>query len=78
MAEKAKQPWDELAFIMAFESGERVCEHCLVDGFQHLVDNGHAWTLQGVYGRTAAALIKRGLVKDTHGVLASQEREALH
>lgn len=66
MAEK----WDELKFIMAFESGE-CCDDCLIDGFQHLVDNGHAWSLQGMYGRTAEALIQQGLVKDTHGWLAA-------
>ena len=51
---------DEVDFIMAFEAGE-VDEEMLVEGFQMLIDNGHAWTLQGMYGRVATALIERGL-----------------
>lgn len=57
-----EKEWDELDFIMRLEGGELDSEEELVEGFQHLVDNGHAWTLQGVYGRTAMALIKQGLV----------------
>ena len=61
MSKSDERPWDELGFIMDFEGGELTDEQ-LIDGFQHLVDNGHAWTLQGMYGRTAQALIEQGLV----------------
>ena len=52
--------FDLLAFIMDFENGE-VSQERLVEGFQHLIDTGEAWTLQGSYGRTAISLIEQGL-----------------
>ncbi len=47
--------------IIAYESGEME-EDEMIALFQRLVDDGTAWTLQGHYGRTAAALIEAGLV----------------
>lgn len=47
--------------IIAFEQGE-LDEDETIDLFQRLVDNGMAWRLQGVYGRTAVRLIEAGLV----------------
>jgi hypothetical protein len=54
-----KEQFDELSFIMNWEEGLCTDEET-IDGFQHLIDNGHAWTLQGCYGRTARALIEGG------------------
>jgi hypothetical protein len=48
--------------IMAFEDGT-ISQDRKVTMFQHLVDTGHAWTLQGFYGREACQLIVAGLVK---------------
>lgn len=48
--------------IIAYEQGE-LDEDGVIELFQELVDSGLAWKLQGHYGRTAVALIERGLVK---------------
>lgn len=59
MPDTNEKPFDEFEFIMNYESGDCNDEQ-LIDGFQHLIDNGHAWTLQGHYGRMAANLIDAG------------------
>lgn len=48
-------------YIVAWESGE-LDDDKTIELFQHLVDTGKAWTLQGFYGRTAIAMIEEGLV----------------
>jgi hypothetical protein len=53
--------FSEVDAIIAFECGE-LDEDGVIELFQHLVDNGHAWSLQGSYGRTAKALIEAGYV----------------
>jgi hypothetical protein len=59
---KTKEKFDEVGAIIAFEQGE-LGEQESLELFQHLVDNGHAWQLQGSYGRTANDLIEAGLIK---------------
>ena len=51
--------FDTVDFIMRFE-GDGMPEDELIDGFQHLIDSGMAWSLQGSYGRMAVALIEAG------------------
>lgn len=47
--------------IIKYESGE-LTQSETVELFQKLVDSGHAWKLQGHYGRVANILIEAGLV----------------
>jgi hypothetical protein len=70
MTTQQEKPFDEVNFIMAYEGGE-LDEAATVDGFQHLIDSGIVWDLQGHYGRTAAALIKAGLCHSVQAKAAS-------
>lgn len=47
--------------IVRYEEGE-MCDDEVIELFQHLVDTGMAWQLQGSYGRTAAHLLKEGYI----------------
>ena len=46
--------------VMRFEEGDMDDDE-LIEFFQSLIDSGDAWRLQGMYGRTAMALIEDGL-----------------
>lgn len=59
-ARQIERHFDAVSFIMAFES-EDMDEADVVEGFQHLIDEGTVWHLQGSYGRMAAHLIDAGL-----------------
>lgn len=47
--------------ILAFEAGE-LDETETIELFQHLIDTGLAWSLQGSYGRTAMRMLEAGYV----------------
>jgi hypothetical protein len=40
---------------------EAESEEQVIEAWQHLIDTGLCWQLQGFFGRTAAALIERGI-----------------
>lgn len=54
--------WSTYAACAAIEGfdGEEHDEDEILEAWQHLIDSGAAWQLQGFYGRTAAALIEAG------------------
>ena len=56
-----------LDLIISYESGT-LDEESILELFQHLIDTGLAWSLQGHYGRTANMLIE-------HGVCTAHNRE---
>ena len=56
--------YDHVGAIIEYECGEGDDVRTL-ELFQNLVDTGLAWQLQGHYGRTATALIERGVVADS-------------
>lgn len=58
--------------IIAYESGE-LDDNGVIDLFAELIKNGMAWTLQGHYGRTAAALIDGGYLSKTGDILCCIE-----
>lgn len=59
----ATEQFDLVGEIIAFESGDTDDDR-VITLFQHLVDTGMAWTLQGTYGRIARDLINAGLVTE--------------
>lgn len=52
---------DIVEALIALDEGT-LDEDQMLELFQHLVDTGMAWSLQGRIGRTAADLIEAGLV----------------
>lgn len=51
--------YDHVSNIIAYEEGDLDHEQT-VKLFQHLLDTGIVWQLQGHYGRTAKAMLEAG------------------
>lgn len=58
-ATKLDRPYDVTGAIIAYEQDE-LDRSEVIELFQHLVNTGLAWSLQGHYGRTASALLEAG------------------
>ena len=61
-AKCVRDEYDLVGNIMAYESSGLGGDE-IITLFQHLVDTGFAWSLQGHYGRTAHTLIAAGYVQ---------------
>jgi hypothetical protein len=56
-----ERKWDTFSACMVAEGVDEVSsEEEYLSAWQYLVDTGVVWSLQGFYGRTAAALIEAG------------------
>lgn len=58
--------YDVVGAMMRYEQGDS-SEEEMLELFQHLVDTGTAWKLQGSYGRTAQALLDNGMISAPKG-----------
>ena len=47
--------------VMIAEGVESATEEEQIEAWQHLIDTGLAWSLQGCFGRTASQLIEQGI-----------------
>lgn len=67
--------YDHVGAIMAHEQGE-LSDGETLDLFAYLLRTGLAWSLQGHYGRTAAALLEAGYLNrdGSDGPLAAEVR----
>lgn len=52
-----------VAIAEGFCEGENATEEQQIEAWQHLIDTGMCWTLQGWFGRTAACLIEAGICR---------------
>lgn len=56
------EKYDVAGAIIAFESDLMDDADDVITLFQHLVDTGLAWQLQGSYGRLAESMIDNGVI----------------
>jgi hypothetical protein len=52
---------DSVTAVMIAEGCDEASEEKQIEAWQHLIDTGLCWQLQGWFGRTAMALIEQGV-----------------
>lgn len=52
---------DNCTAVMIAEGVNEVSEEMQIEAWQHLIDTGLCWQLQGFFGRAATALIEQGV-----------------
>ena len=50
-----------ISIAEGFCEGENATEEQQIEAWQHLINTGRCWTLQGFFGRTAQGLIDGGI-----------------
>jgi len=60
--------------VVRFEGGEMTPQETL-QFFAELIKTGHAWKLQGVYGRTAIRFMKAGFIDEKGNILKNIEED---
>tara|TARA_B100001123_G_scaffold350114_1_gene400390 strand:- start:8346 stop:8972 length:627 start_codon:yes stop_codon:yes gene_type:complete len=54
------EPFDIAEWIFRFETAQLGSREAIVEGFQHIINNGIVWKLRGAYRRKAYELIESG------------------
>lgn len=67
--------YDLTGKLIEYDTEGLESEEEVIELFQHLIDCGWAWQLQGRIGRTAMDLIRAGLCHDPDTEQTSQEEE---
>ena len=67
--------YDAVGAIIKFEEGSMDDHHDVLRLFSRLIKTGQAWTLQGLYGRAAKALIDKGAIAPNGDILQDPNEE---
>jgi hypothetical protein len=62
-----RKPMDNFTATMIAEGVEEATEEEQIEAWQHLINTGLCWQLQGFFGRQARALIEAGICTPAGG-----------